>query len=422
MKAPFIYKIKRLYWLAKAYLANLIYGSPSRSLKIIGVTGTNGKTTTCFFIDNILREAGFKTARMTTVDFHLGGTPKPNPIHLTTFGAFQLQKFLKKAKENKIDWVILELSSHGLEQERARGVSLDAGVITYVLREHIDFHKTIENYLEAKARILSMIKQEGFAVLNRDDKNYEFFKKRLSKKVITFGIIRGMVKAERIEYGENKTSFLLSTPKGSTRVIINLPGRFNVSNALAASAVGIGLGIDLHTIKQGLEKMDFVPGRMEEIKEKGQQFKLIVDFVHTPDALALVLESLREQLKGKGRIIIVFGMPGERDPFNRPLMGEIASMRADIVILTNENPRSEPPMEIINQISKGVKGKKEGVTFFKILDREKAIAKAISLAQPQDIVLIAGKGAENYIEFKDKTIPWDDRLVSRKLLKKYLKK
>jgi len=412
-----IFVLKKLFWKTKGYLANLLYGFPAKDLKIIGITGTNGKTTTCFFIDSIFQAANFKTARMTTVDYHLNDTPKVNPVHLTTFGPMQLQKFLSQAKEKKIDWIILELSSHGLAQDRTYGIELYVGLITYALREHIDFHKTVESYLGSKAKILSMIKENGFAVLNRDDKNYDYFKSYVRNSLSSFGILRGDVRAERIEYKKHGASFLLITPQGNIRINLALPGRFNVYNALAAAAIALGLGLDIEKIREGLEKMKFVPGRMEEIKVVGQPFRLIVDYVHTPDALALVLEELRQETEGK--IIVVFGMPGERDPINRPLMGQTADNRADIVIITDENPRSETSESIIDQIASGMQRKNENRDLFKIVDRRQAIKKAISLAEPGDIVLIAGKGPENYMEFKDKTISWDDRLVSRQLLKKY---
>ncbi len=411
--------LKRIYWRTKAYLANLVWRFPAKSLKVIGVTGTNGKTTTCFYIDSIFKAAGFSTARMTTVDYHLNDTPKVNPVHLTTFDAWRLQRFLAQAKQKKIDWVVLELSSHGLAQDRALGVSLEAGVITYVSREHLDFHLSLEEYFEAKAKILSMIKQEGFAVLNRDDRNFNYFRERLKgRRLLTFGLLRGDIRAESVRYQSRGVDFLLVTPGDRLRVNLKLPGRFNLYNALAAAAVAYGLGIESEKIREGLEKVEYVPGRMEEIKLKHQPFRLIVDYVHTPDALALVLEELRQTTKG--RLIIVFGMPGERDPSNRPLMGQVADRRADIVIITNENPRSESPEAIIDQIASGIKNKKEGETLFKIPDRKKAIKKAIQLAGPQDLVLVAGKGPENYIEINNKVLPWDDRLVARQLLKEHL--
>lgn len=411
--------VKKIYWHSKALLANLIFGRPARSLKIIGVTGTNGKTTTCFYIDSILQAAGLTTARMTTVDYHLNNSPKPNPVHLTTFNAFRLQQFLSQAKKREIDWVVLELSSHGLAQDRAWGIELEAGAITYVSREHLDFHRSLRDYFEAKAKILKMIKDKGFAVLNRDDRNFNYFKSQLGKKkLLTFGLLRGDIKADGVKYYSGGVSFLLVTPTERLRVRLKLPGRFNLYNALTAAAVAYGLGIKGEEIRKGLESLDYVPGRMEEIKVKKQPFRLIVDYVHTPDALALVLEEMRQATKGK--LIIVFGMPGERDSSNRPLMGEVASRRADIVIITDENPRSENPEDIINQIAVGVKGKKEGQTLFKIADRKEAIKKAIQLAQAGDLILVAGKGPENYIETKQGLVSWDDRLISRQLVKEHL--
>ncbi|MDD3773709.1 MAG: UDP-N-acetylmuramoyl-L-alanyl-D-glutamate--2,6-diaminopimelate ligase [Patescibacteria group bacterium] len=407
--------MKLVYWNLKAYAANVLNGFPGQKIKAVGVTGTNGKTTTCYFVDSILNAASFKTARMTTVDYTLGGAPRPNPVHLTSFGPFDLQKFLRQVKQKKLDWTVLELSSHGLAQNRVLGVKLQAAIITYISREHLDFHGSVEEYFRAKMKIMNLVDKNGFVVLNRDDKNFEVMKKYAHNQVISFGILRGDITAQNTKYLARGSQFLLKTPKGSLRVNLKMPGRFNVYNALAAAAVGYGLGIELEKIREGLENMNYVPGRMEEIKSPRHNFRVLVDYVHTPDALALVLEELRQLTKNK--LIIVFGMPGLRDPSNRPLMGATADRSADIVILTDENPRTEDPLDIINQIGQGVKRKIINKNFFKIVDRKAAIQKALSLAEPGDLVLVAGKGPENYMELKDQTIEWDDRLVTKKLLK-----
>ena len=408
--------LRKIYWNAKAYSANLRYGFPAKDLNLVGITGTNGKTTSCYFMDSILTTANFKVARMTTIDYRLNDTPHPNPVHLTSFAPMQLQKFLSQAVSKKIDWTVLELSSHGLAQNRAWGLKLKTAAITYISREHLDFHGNVKEYIKAKAKIIDLIEDDGFLVLNRDYKSFNEIKPLSNKRIITFGILRGDIKANNIEYKASGSNFLLNTPKGNLRVSLNIPGRFNVYNALCAAALAYCLGIELEVIRQGLEAMDYVPGRMEEIENNKGSFRVIVDYVHTPDSLALVLEELKQIIKG--RLIIVFGMPGERDTTNRPLMGQMADKSANIVIITDENPRHEKSMDIINQIAQGVKNKKMGKDLFKILDRKEAIKKAFSLAQAHDLVLIAGKGPENYIEFADKTIEWDDRLVAKKLLKK----
>lgn len=413
MKIPQV--IKKIYWNLKAYSANALNGYPGQKIKAVGITGTNGKTTTCYFIDSILMQAGNKTGRMTTVDYSLGGTPFPAPVHLTSFGAYDLQKFLRKALEKKLDWMVLELSSHGLAQNRAMGVKLQVAVVTYISREHLDFHGSIEEYFKAKMKIMDLVDKNGFVVLNRDDKNFEEMKKYAHNRVISFGILRGDITAQNVEYSASGSRFLLKTPKGNLRVELAIPGRFNVYNALAAAAVGYGLGLELEKIREGLEAMNYVPGRMEEIKVAGQDFRVVVDYVHTPDALALVLEELRQVTKNK--LIIVFGMPGKRDPSNRPLMGSVADRSADIVILTDENCRIEDPMDIINQIASGFKQKTLNKNLFKIVDRKEAIKKGLQMAGEGDLVLVAGKGPENYMEFADKTIDWDDRLITKKLLK-----
>lgn len=407
--------VKLVYWNLKAYVANLLNGFPGRKIKAIGVTGTNGKTTTCFFIDAILNHAGSKTARMTTVDYTLGEAPYPNPVHLTSFGPYDLQKFLRKALEKKLNWAVLELSSHGLAQNRMMGVKLQAAVITYISREHLDFHGTVEDYFRAKMKIMNLVDKNGFVVLNRDDKNFEEIKKFVHNRMLTYGVLRGDITVQNVKYTSHGSEFLLKTPKGNLRIELKMPGRFNVYNALAAAAVAYGLGIELVKIRKGLEAMSYVPGRMEEIKTQNQDFRVLVDYVHTPDSLALVLEELRQMTNNK--LIIVFGMPGLRDPSNRPLMGAVADRSADVVILTNENPRTEDPMDIINQIGQGVKQKILDKNFFKIVDRKEAIRKGLKMAQPGDLVLVAGKGPENYMEFADKTIEWDDRLMTKKLLK-----
>lgn len=429
--------VKLFYHRLMADFSNLIYGFPSRRMIIIGVTGTNGKTTTCHFIYNILKEAGCRVGMMTTTTIAIGDKKWVNKTRLTTFAPMELNKFLRRMVNTGCEYAILETSSHAAIQYRTRGIAYDICAVTNITREHLDYHKTFEDYRWAKKKILELPARSfrkphvtKQIVLNRDEANYEYLSQVKSDRKFRYGILRGDIIAERVNYHTTSSDFLVKTPFGNKRITVNLPGRFNVYNALAAISVTVALAIDLDTIRQGLLKTLGVPGRMEKISPKKNlakkmDFNVIVDFAHTPDAFYQIFETIRNV--DKNRLICVFGSAGERDRSKRPLLGNLASSHAQVIIITSEDPRSERPKDIIAAIKKGVlqgaKGKNfvENENLFLIEDREKAIRRGLLLAKKGDLVMILGKGAEQTQDLKTGKIKWDDRKITRKLLNQILK-
>ncbi|TSC92135.1 MAG: Uncharacterized protein CEN92_109 [Candidatus Berkelbacteria bacterium Licking1014_96] len=430
--------VKQFYHKIMADLSNIFYGYPSRKMIVIGVTGTNGKTTTCHFIYHILRRAGCRVGMMTTTTLAINKKKWVNSTRLTTFAPAELNKFLKKMVEAGCEYAIIETSSHAAIQYRTRGIAYDLCVITNITREHLDYHHTFEEYKTAKKQILELpiesfrklhvLKQ---VVLNRDEANYEYLADIKADRKFRYGILRGDIMAERINYRTTSSDFLVKTPFGRKRITINLPGRFNVYNALAAITTTVALAIDLETIRVGLLKTRGVPGRMEKISpekklKKKLNFNVIVDFAHTPDAFYQIFETIRNV--DKNRLICVFGSAGERDKSKRPLLGNLASAHAQVIIITAEDPRSEEPETIMEEIKKGVlqgnKGKDfiEGENLFLVEDRAKAIYKGLALAGEGDLVMILGKGAEQTQDLKSGKIKWDDRKITRELLNKILRK
>lgn len=418
---------------SRAVVACLLYRFPAREIRVIGVTGTNGKTTVCHLIASILEEAGFKVAMATTIDFQIGKKKWINKVKMTTLSPFALQKFIALAVKNKCKYVIIETTSHAIVQNRVWGIPYDAVVFTNLTHEHLDYHKTFDEYKEIKGRLFaglekSLRKPETLkaSVVNRDDPNFAYFSEFDADVKLSYGIMGGDVSAQNIFYKPDGTDLIMTTPKGKILIKLKLPGRFNIHNALAAAATGITQGVDLEIIKNGLEKVKGIAGRMEKIEE-GQDFTVLVDYAHTPDALQKIYETLIP-IK-KGNLIHVFGSCGDRDRTKRPIMGALAGRYADFIILTDEDPYTEDPKRIINEIAAGVhrgrgknkESKKEGINFWKILDRKQAIQKALKIAKKGDIVLITGKGAEEAIVIGDQKIPWNDRNVTSQLLRESTK-
>ena len=413
----------------RAVVACLLYRFPAKKIKVIGVTGTNGKTTTCHLITSILEEAGFKVGMATTINFQVGAKKWANTTKMTTLSPFVLQRLISQMVKAKCDYAVIETTSHAVVQYRVWGIPYDVMVFTNLTHEHLDYHKNFEEYKEVKGRLFeelesSLRKEDTLksSIVNRDDPNFSYFSQFEADVKLSYGIIGGDVSAQNIFYKPDGTDLIMTTPKGKILIKLKIPGRFNIHNALAAAATAISQGINLKTIKNGLEKVEGIPGRMEKIDER-QDFIVLVDYAHTPDALQKIYETLIP-IK-KGNLIHVFGACGDRDRTKRPIMGALAGRYADFVILTNEDPYTEDPKKIINEIAKGVprgrekgkEAKKEGINFWKILDRREAIKRGLELAKKDDIVLITGKGAEQAIVVGDKKIPWDDRKVTRELLK-----
>ncbi len=398
-----------------ADLSATFFGNPSRKLKMAAVTGTNGKTTTSFLIKHICERAGLRCGLIGTVRYEIG--ERILPAVRTTPEALDVQELLAQIVNAGCRATAMEVSSHALAQERTRGIEWDVAVFTNLTQDHLDFHGTMENYFEAKAKLFeSLVQQErkkhATAVINIDDRYGQKLIDRLGSRcpVITYGMsLRADFRGSNHRTETAGTSYQLDAKGRSYLVRLPLIGRFNVGNSMAALATANALGINVRDAVLSLARLPQVPGRLEMVPAR-RQFQVFVDYAHTPDALLNVLKTLRE-LEPR-RLIIVFGCGGNRDRQKRPLMGRVAADFADHVIITSDNPRKEDPDAIIAEVEKGFRSKH----YEKIADRAEAIAHAISLAQPRDVVLIAGKGHESYQEFSDHTIPFDDVQVAKRAL------
>lgn len=397
-----------------AVLANAFYDDPSRKLKVLGITGTNGKTTTAFMVRDILHAAGWKPGVIGTVDYEIGD--RIIPAGRTTPEATDMQRMLAEMVHVGCRSAVMEVSSHALVQRRTLGLEFDVAVFTNLTHDHLDYHKSVPQYFEAKAllfRELASQKKPALAVINVDDPWGERLTRfpELKAQVITCGLCRdAMVHAEKIQIDANGSHVAVKSPWGHVTLNMKLLGRFNIYNALAALAACGTLNIAPSLSAEVLSKMTLVPGRLEEIKTH-QGFQVFVDYAHTEDALHNVLTTLREITSN--RLIVVFGCGGNRDDKKRPRMGRVVARLADYALLTSDNPRKENPSAIIAQIRSGIA---DPDVCEIVEDRYEAIARALSLADKGDVVLIAGKGHENYQEFTNTVIPFDDRQVVRECL------
>ena len=393
-------------------ISNNFYDSPSAKLKVIGITGTNGKTTTSLLMESILNASGAICGVIGTINYKTGKSAIP--AGRTTPDALTINALLDRMVRNKLKAAVMEVSSHALDQGRVSGVSFDAAVFTNLTHEHLDYHATLEDYFKSKARIFGNLKKKGVAVINADDKYAKRLLKTLKRKKITYGLYEAAdVSAEIKNAGMDGSSFIVRIYKKSAFPIkTKLAGLHNVSNILAAIACAFALDIDPDSIKKGIEKVRNVPGRLESV-EAGQKFKVFVDYAHTDNALENVLKFLNRIKHGK--VITLFGCGGDRDTKKRPLMGRVAQKLSDFIIITSDNPRSEDPKEIARQIERGMDAKKNNYSI--ILDREKAIENALKKAGKDDIVLIAGKGHEKYQIIGEREIPFDDRKAANTILR-----
>jgi UDP-N-acetylmuramoyl-L-alanyl-D-glutamate--2,6-diaminopimelate ligase len=409
---------------ALADLACAFYGNPAHQLCTIGVTGTDGKTTTSNLISTLLDAAGTRNGLMTTANFKISGREWENSTRQSTLEALEIQQFLHRLLEEGATHAVVEATSHGLELKRVRGCAFDIGVVTNITHEHLDFHKTLENYRRAKARLFEMLDPqrdkglgvEPVAILNQDDSSYEVLKPYCRVPILSYGIeTPAAVRAVDLQLGAEETRFRVLLPDGEVEIVTHLVGRFNVSNCLAAIATAYSLGLDPALIAQTLATVQGVTGRMERIDE-GQPFTVIVDYAHTPDSLGKVLNILRPLTSG--RLMVVFGSAGERDRQKRPIMGRIAAQLADFFVITDEDPRDEDRFSILQEIAEGARavGKREGQDFLTIADRREAIATAIARARRGDTILLAGKGHEQSMIVGATKVPWDDRRVAREEL------
>lgn len=401
---------------ALGYLSSSFYGFPSKKLNLVGITGTNGKTTISYLLESIYKTAKIPTGVIGTVSWRLG--EKVIPAERTTPESLDLQKLLAQAVEEKISHIFMEVSSHGLVLNRLAGTFLDRAVFTNLTEEHLNFHQNMENYFSAKSLIFNYLKDIHSStqqrIINIDDPYGEILFKKFGKDCLTYGLKNADLTAKNIYsslsgsrfdlfyHSENKSSFSLP-----------LIGKYNIYNALATIAVCLEDGIDIDKIKEGLKEVKEIPGRLQRI-QCGQPFSVIIDYAHTPDALKNLLNTVRKITQKK--LILVFGCGGNRDHFKRPEMGKIGVNYSDYVIVTSDNPRNEDPLKIIEEIESGIK--QTGLKNYEIVvDRELAIRRAIQLAKENDTVVIAGKGHENYQIIGEKKIPFSDLEVAQRILK-----
>lgn len=384
---------------ALAHIAAEFYGRPSERMNVIGVTGTNGKTTTTFLIKSVLDKIGHKTGIIGTIENRIGD--KVIPTERTTPESLELQELFKKMADENCNDVVMEVSSHALDLHRVDDIKYNVGIFTNLTQDHLDYHITMENYKIAKSLLFERALN---SVINIDDEAGEFMVSKSKGKVITFAIDKDAdLKAEDIHISADGVKFKLEYNGKEYPVSLNTPGKFSIYNALGAIGACIIMGIDMNTVIEGLAENKGVSGRFQTVKSK-RGFNAIVDYAHTPDGLENILKTAKEFAKGK--IITVFGCGGDRDRTKRPIMGEIAGIYSDYCIITSDNPRTENPAQILDDVELGTK--KSGCEYTKIVDRREAINYAVSIAKENDLVVIAGKGHENYQIFADKTIHFDD--------------
>ena len=411
---------------AFAMLSDAWFGHPSHRLRPIGVTGTNGKTTTTYLIERILADAGIAPGVIGTIETRYAG--KSRPMSGTTPDALALQRTFREMLDAGTERCVMEVSSHALEQGRVKGVRFRTAIFTNLTQDHLDYHKTMEAYADAKGLFFSRLgntyaadpNDRVYAVLNADDEASRKFAKLTSAEIVTYGIENeAHVRARDVVITASGTSFKLETFRGGRDVNLQLVGKFNVYNALAAIAAALCEGIDLDAAVGSLERTPGVPGRVEAVNV-GQSFAVVVDYAHTPDGLDNVLRAVNEI--ATGRVICVFGCGGDRDRTKRPIMGRIASELSDYAVVTSDNPRTEDPLAILADIEAGLKEAGAAPDSYEIEpDRAQAIRKAVEMASPGDVVLIAGKGHETYQIIGGVTHDFDDRLVARAAIRSLVK-
>jgi UDP-N-acetylmuramoyl-L-alanyl-D-glutamate--2,6-diaminopimelate ligase len=402
---------------ALARAAAAVHGHPSRSLKLVGVTGTNGKTTTAHLVDSIIRSAEGKSAVLGTICHRIGD--REIDARHTTPEASITQRMLAEAVAAGCRSAVMEVSSHSIELRRADGLHFSAAVFTNLTRDHLDYHRTMENYFAAKKRLFDgSLDGPDWAIVNTDQDYGRRLAKVATGRVITFGFSESAgVRTDRFEVDREGLRFAAKTPAGEIELVSPLVGRPHVYNILAAAGAGLALGFGIEQIREGVARCASVAGRFERVAMNGcadPGFTVVVDYAHTDDALQNVLETAREIVRGSGRLITVFGCGGNRDRGKRAPMGEIAARLSDVAVVTSDNPRNENPLAIINDIEIGLA--RAGRPYLKIVDRRQAIYSALKQARPGDIVIIAGKGHETYQIIGEQRQHFDDREVARSAL------
>lgn len=408
------HNVEEAYRRGRAKVVSARYGNPARDLRVIAVTGTNGKTTTLSYLNEILKEAGLTTAMFTTAVIEMAGERQLNDLNATVATTARMQRFFRDARKAKVDYILLETTSHALHQHKLATVPIEMAIMTNLTQDHLDYHKTMEEYAKAKSKLFSH--SPRFMVLNRDDEWFDYFNQfEPSSQKITYGTHE---EAEaRIDYvklyRKGSEARLVIDHQTKLEVATALPGKFNVYNATAAVAAAYILGVKRSDIVEGIANLEGVPGRFERVVE-GKDYDVIVDYAHTPDALEKLLESAKSTTKN--RVILVFGACGDRDKSKRPIMGEVAARLADRIILTDEESYNEDPDTIRRMIYEGIEaGSGTGKTT-EIADRREAIERALSLATKGDTILVTGMGHEQYRIVNGEKLPWNDGDVVREIL------
>lgn len=395
-------------------IAPYFHDYPARDMRVIGITGTNGKTSISYMLRSMLRKMGFRVGLIGTIQIMI--EDQVLPIHNTTPDVVELQNTIATMRDKGMDYVVMEVSSHALDQNRVAGMEFDTVIFTNLTQDHLDYHKTLENYKLAKAKLFDMVSADSnvkngkCAVVNADDQVGELMLQHAKCRHITYAInSEASLKAEDIQVLANGARFNVKVGNGVLPLDLKITGIFNVYNVMAAVGAAMAEGIPAPVIKATLDEFTSVPGRFELVRG-GQDFAVIVDYAHTPDGLENILKTARQI--AKKRIITVFGCGGDRDRTKRPIMGRIAAELSDVIIATSDNPRTEDPQFILDQVVAGVREKAGHKQHEDIIDRRQAIFRAVELAEADDIVVIAGKGHEDYQILKDKTIHFDDKEVA----------
>jgi len=398
---------------ALAAISANLFGHPEKKIAVSAVTGTNGKTTTAFLLEAMLRSASRTCVLIGTIEYHVGDVVRPSPH--TTPEARDLLELFRDGVAAGATEAVMEMSSHALEQERAWGVPVDTAIFTNLTQDHLDYHRTMDGYFAAKRRLFEGVGTAAprAAVLNADDAYGVRLAESVQSEVVTYGIERGDFRAEKILLRAGATEFVMQTPWGAVDMRSHLTGRVNVYNLLAAAAAAHARGLSLEQIAVGAETLMHVPGRFRVVRE-AKKFTVVVDYAHTPDAL-VNLTKLARELVPNGRVITVFGCGGDRDRGKRPLMGRAAAEGSDVVVVTSDNPRSEDPAAIIAEVLVGMR--ETNAECIVEEDRGRAIAAAIRAAAPGDIVLLAGKGHETVQILRNGTVPFSDADVAAQVLK-----
>ena len=415
-----VHLLENVYRKTRIQLVSARYGWPARGLRVIAVTGTNGKTTTANYINEILKQAGYKTAMFTTAVIEVAGESKINDLNATVASVSRMQQFLNEARRYKVDFVILEVTSHSLHQHKLDGVPIEAAVMTNLTQDHLDYHKTMEKYAAAKGLLFA--RNPRYIVLNRDDDWFDYFDRYLAEEQkITYGKSEDAdVRISDIKlYKKGSEAVLAFDHQEKSQLATYLPGEYNVFNMAAAASICYVLGVSMSDIKNGIASLEGIPGRFERAT-KDEKYEVIVDYAHTPDALEKLLEATRNITKK--RIILVFGACGDRDALKRPIMGKIAAKLADEIILTDEESYNENPDKIRRDIYAGIEESKATNKTTEIADRREAMRHALNIAKKDDTILITGMGHEQFRIINGEKLPWNDTNIVREIISEKIKK